>query len=285
MGDLLNTLKTRIADPNKQLIKTFVCLTGLIFGFMSEREVKANAKNFICGLADGLSDKMESNRREISITLNKIGDIYGKEHLLSIMSFYLDNDKDSRVEVINLILDNEQYIYKADTRDYPKGIIRCLGDRNREIRSLGERLFEKVCEKTGFDVFRNLARNERPAIAKDLNNIFDKYDPAKTNNASNVSKGVSPPRMKPQPPMSVKKLPQQKSLQKNSLAQKSFERDFEDDRQSRGGGNYQNIPVSRGFHSYIEGDDNFAPLKVLSAERVQRQEKDERHPWLLDYIK
>ena len=78
MSDLLNTLKTRIADPNKQLIKTFVALTGLLFSFMSEREVKSNAKNFICGLADGLSDKMEANRREISITLNKIGDIYGK---------------------------------------------------------------------------------------------------------------------------------------------------------------------------------------------------------------
>ena len=63
LPDLLNTLKTRIADPNKQLIKTFVNLTGIIFGLMSEREIKANAKNFICGLTDGLSDKMESNRK------------------------------------------------------------------------------------------------------------------------------------------------------------------------------------------------------------------------------
>ena len=37
MGDLLNTLKTRIADPNKQLIKTFVYLTGVLFSFMNER--------------------------------------------------------------------------------------------------------------------------------------------------------------------------------------------------------------------------------------------------------
>ena len=97
LHDLLNTLKTRIADPNKQLIKIFVHLTGLVFGFMSEKEVKANGKNFICGLADGLSDKMEANRKEICLTLNKIGEYYGKEHLLSILSFYLDTDKDSRV--------------------------------------------------------------------------------------------------------------------------------------------------------------------------------------------
>lgn len=29
--DLLNTLKTRIADPNKNIVKFFVQLTGLLF--------------------------------------------------------------------------------------------------------------------------------------------------------------------------------------------------------------------------------------------------------------
>ena len=46
--------------------------------------------------------------------------------------------------MINLILENEEFIGKADTRDYPKGIIKCLSDRNREIRNLGEKLFERV---------------------------------------------------------------------------------------------------------------------------------------------
>ena len=56
--DLLNTLKTRIADPNKNIVKFFVQLTGLLFETMSDRDIKANAKNFICSLADGLSDKV-----------------------------------------------------------------------------------------------------------------------------------------------------------------------------------------------------------------------------------
>lgn len=63
LGDFLNTLKTRIADPNKQLVKVFVHLTGVVFTLLSDREVKANAKNFICALADGLSDKVEANRK------------------------------------------------------------------------------------------------------------------------------------------------------------------------------------------------------------------------------
>ena len=31
LGDLLNTLKTRIADPNKNIVKYFVQLTALVF--------------------------------------------------------------------------------------------------------------------------------------------------------------------------------------------------------------------------------------------------------------
>jgi hypothetical protein len=61
--ELLNTLKTRIADPNKNIVKYFVQLTALLFENMSEKDVKCNAKNFICALADGLSDKEKANRK------------------------------------------------------------------------------------------------------------------------------------------------------------------------------------------------------------------------------
>ena len=61
--DLLGTLKTRIADPNKNIVKYFVQLTGLIFETMNDRDIKNNARNFICALADGLSDKVEANRK------------------------------------------------------------------------------------------------------------------------------------------------------------------------------------------------------------------------------
>ena len=71
---------------------------------MSEKDVKHNAKNFMTALADGLSDKMQSNRVEISAALNKIGAIYSREILLTQLGSYLHGDKDSRVEILNLIL-------------------------------------------------------------------------------------------------------------------------------------------------------------------------------------
>lgn len=60
---------------------------------MSDRDIKNNAKNFLCALADGLSDKVEANRKEIALTINKIGGIYGRDQLLAILGSYLDTDK------------------------------------------------------------------------------------------------------------------------------------------------------------------------------------------------
>lgn len=49
--DFIPTLKTRINDPNKGLIKTFVNLTGIVFASMNDRDLKTYAKVFITALA------------------------------------------------------------------------------------------------------------------------------------------------------------------------------------------------------------------------------------------
>lgn len=60
---------------------------------------------------------------------------------------------------MNIILENAEYLDKADTKEYPKGIIRGLTDKNKEIRNLAERLLENIYPKTGLEVFKNLAKN------------------------------------------------------------------------------------------------------------------------------
>lgn len=63
MSELLATLKTRVNDPNKQLIKVFVHLTALVFGILSERELKQCYKQFVLVLVEGLNDKNEHNKK------------------------------------------------------------------------------------------------------------------------------------------------------------------------------------------------------------------------------
>lgn len=77
-------------------------------------------------------------------------------------------------------------------------------------------------------MFKNLAKNERPAIAKDLNTLLSKYEGSK-NLSSTLNKGVSPPKSKQmqQPPLaqtiSAKK-PSQRSESRNSKTmQQSFD--------------------------------------------------------------
>jgi hypothetical protein len=57
VGDLLNTLKAHINDTNKQLIKVFVHLAGLVLVSLSEKDVRGNLKAFILTFVEGLSDK------------------------------------------------------------------------------------------------------------------------------------------------------------------------------------------------------------------------------------
>jgi hypothetical protein len=97
------------------------------------------------------------------------------------------------------------------------------------------------------DVFRNITRTERPAIAKDLNSIFDKYDPAKLKKSNSLAKGISPPapRKFSQQRPSTKKA-YQKSEDKNST-KKSFKEEHEEYRKSpaRGGLNLNPLRVGK----------------------------------------
>lgn len=58
MNDLMNNLKARINDPNKQLPKTFMQLTGVLFPVLNEKDLKVFTKMYVTALADALSDKM-----------------------------------------------------------------------------------------------------------------------------------------------------------------------------------------------------------------------------------
>jgi len=89
--------------------------------------------------------------------------------------------------------------------------VNCLCDKNKDIRSLSERLTEKVCDRIGMDYLRQVAKDFRPAFIKDLTAIFDKID--KNNGASQVlsavrgssPSGKAPNELSKRPPISASK--------------------------------------------------------------------------------
>ena len=98
-------------------------------------------------------------------------------------------------------------------------------DKSKDIRAAAEKVLEKVHEKLGIEVFRVIAKDQRPAVAKDLNTLLDKYD-KNPSTSGLVSKGVSPNRFiekeQPKPRNSIMQAPplsgKKKSLEKTTLA-------------------------------------------------------------------
>jgi len=109
------------------------------------------------------------------------------------MGPFLEGDREGRLEVINLILNLEEGLVKADLKDYPRGLVNCLSDKNKDIRAGAEKLFEKVYEKIGIEIFRSIAKDQKIAVAKDLNTFLDKFDKQQTRTMGSIqSKGTSP---------------------------------------------------------------------------------------------
>lgn len=88
------------------------------------------------------------------------------------------------------------------------------------------------------------------------------------------------------PPLSNKKATTQRSLGKSNAAQRSFDKDLDHDNNQPMYSTMNNMGASilKQTQTFVEGNDDFAPLKVLASERVLRQEKDERYPWMCDTI-
>lgn len=140
----------------------------------------------------------------------------GKEQLLSCLGPFLEGEKESRVEVVNLILANEEWLPRADVRDYPKGLVSCLCDKNKEVRAQSEKLFEKIYEKIGMETFRQIAKDQRPAFVKDLNAFFNRFDKAQSVFSSKkVSPAKNPEKEKR---LSTTVISQPPSAKKRSLS-------------------------------------------------------------------
>ena len=65
------------------------------------------------------------------------------------MSHYLHGENQLKLELLNYILKYRTEIEKTEIKDFPKGLISCLCDKNREIRNMAENLFPLVLDRTG----------------------------------------------------------------------------------------------------------------------------------------
>jgi len=293
--DLITALKSRINDPNKSLCKLFISFTAHLVE-SAGKDIRMHSKVLILSLIEVLADKTEAIRKEGVQSLTRIGNVLGMDMVVNCMGQPLESDKvEFRAEVLNFLLNHEDFLNKIEGKEFAKGVVNCLCDKNKDIRSLSERLTEKICDRIGMDYLRQVAKDFRPAFIKDLTAIFDRIDKnnagGSSGQASSMVRGSSPSG-KPQgevpkrPPISASKnTVNQSSTQNLAVTMPSLSNSTVMARQNTqkqlGESNINLTPNSNAF----SGDEPLAGTKFLTLYRQQRVDLEETVPWTYDSIK
>ena len=193
--------------------------------------------------------------------------------------------------MLNFLLNNEDHLNRIEGKEFAKGVVNCLCDKNKEIRTLSERFTEKICDRIGMDYLRQVAKDFHPAFIKDLTAIFDKID--KNNGggaqASSMVRGSSPSGKPPgevkKPPISSasKNNPNQTSTQNLGVTMPSLSNSTVMTRTmtQKQLGESNIVPTANAF----TGDEPLAGTKFLAIYRQQRLDQEETVPWTYDSIK
>ena len=175
LHDLVNALKSRLSDPNKALVKSFIGFISKLTGALG-KDIQRYSKTLITPLISCLSDKQLQIRQEAQTCLEKIGSEVGQDVIVSAaLTFLVQESPEMRTEIINLALKHSDCFGKVDIKSNIGNILAALQDRSKEIRTNAEKLVEKCIGVVGTAPFLNAVKDLKPAIQKDLKPLISKY--------------------------------------------------------------------------------------------------------------
>lgn len=174
--DLISILKARLIEKNKNLSKGFILFTGKLAESVG-KDIKPYAKTLLIPLMSNLSDKQNFIRSDTLASMDRFAEVLGPETIINIgAATYLANESpEMRNELLNWILKYQDCLNKCDLKGLAGVLLNCLIDRNKEVRSSSELLFEKVISIIGLNEFRNKLQDFKPAVVQQLKPIFEKY--------------------------------------------------------------------------------------------------------------
>mmetsp|Transcript_38603 Transcript_38603/g.34302 ORF Transcript_38603/g.34302 Transcript_38603/m.34302 type:complete len:614 (+) Transcript_38603:797-2638(+) len=176
--EFVNVLKTRLNDNNKSQLKLVLPFIGK-FGAAMGPGAKTYAKIILPELLRNLSDKQSAVRNEVLAALDKWAKEVKNETIVSLALPMLSIESpEMRTEVINWILRNPDGLVKNDIKQSISPILSALQDKNKEIRSLTEKLIEACAAIVGTQPFLTAIKDLRTAIQNTLRPIIEKYSAA-----------------------------------------------------------------------------------------------------------
>lgn len=175
LNELVNALKSRLADPNKALVKGFINFVGKLTVALG-KDIQRYSKTLVHALMGNLSDKQAQIRQDVIACLEKIGSEVGQDVIISAaLPLLVQESPEMRTEVLNLALKQADSLPKVDIKSNINAILSVLQDRSKEIRSTAEKLLEKCIGVIGTGPFTAAVNDLKPEIQKSLKPLISKY--------------------------------------------------------------------------------------------------------------
>lgn len=182
---LINTLKTKFSDGNKQLVRLAIqCFTKIIeaLGHYFKSIQGSICKNLAHNLLSNLSDKMLLVREDVLNCLEKWIEFGGVDSIVIHIQDQLNKNENFEVrnDLLNFLLKHLNLIsdspYNLNIfKDFVPGIVKCLMDKVNIIRSMSEEFLEYSLGYITLDLYYENIKDLKPAIKETLKLIFDKY--------------------------------------------------------------------------------------------------------------
>jgi len=215
--DLVAILKTRLNENNKSQAKSFISFVGK-FATALGPGAKVHAKVLVPELIKNLSDKQTAIRQETLNSLQKFMNELGSVIIINSMLPLLNLESpEMRSEIMNWILKNPEDLAKAELKQNIAPLLNALQDKTKEIRALAEKVLEKCIAVTGSGPYLSAVKDLKPAIAKVLKPIVEKYKGENEMEAETLEAAPSDPTQK----NLLKKAPSAANLQNKPPLQKA----------------------------------------------------------------
>jgi hypothetical protein len=174
LGDLLDTVKNGLKDPNKAVLKQFIVLSGNLAAAVGPK-IKVYTKKCLVPLIDLVKDKQTLVRAEAVTSLNKWAEAIGAANVIPhIAEMMLPANPEGRNEGLSWILKNASAIADADTAAMVKPLLACLTDKSKGVRTQAEEVVCLVMPASGFAPFGEGIRDYPKAIEQTLRPILER---------------------------------------------------------------------------------------------------------------
>ena len=196
LNELMNLLKKKLTDGNKNIVKMMINLLGLLIEALKQN-FKQWSKEIAINLIPNLSDKNQIFRNEIQLCLDKWVEFVGFDTLIIHFPQFLKNENVEIWTEIFIFINKYKVKFNKEIgitvfKDMEENLLLCLQDKNSNIRTQAEEMIKFSLSYIKLNNYYEKIKHYKPAITNDLKLILDKiqtevYGDTSNNTNNNIN--------------------------------------------------------------------------------------------------